>query len=435
MNNTHSQKPVPRSVLRKAAKKRRQKILRKFLGGTCAFLIFYAFFVAVYFAFIGLSIALRRTEPQPHLAEVTLVNYITTSSGKIKTVEKKIDSKNIKKISKRERATYIPASAFEFLGADITPAGDPFKSVTVILNDAGEWASFTVDTDKANVNGMGITLEAASVMADGELYIPFEFFRDHVTGISVEQEDNSYTVKPLDGVDIAFTNKPSRETPFITESEHFDGMPIDFVADLDKYEQYMNPQNRDDFLCLVNVNNLLSEDFEPDDLRSVNYTKPDREKQKMQLNAQMAADAMMIEARANGYKDIWVTSAYRSYSTQKWLFQNEIDSLRDEYGDMAEEKAKESVNPPGASEHQSGLTADIHNLSTASMKFAGTPQAKWLEENCRYFGFILRYPEDKTEITGIMYEPWHFRYVGRFHAMRMYELDMCLEEYVEYLKK
>ena len=197
----------------------------------------------------------------------------------------------------------------------------------------------------------------------------------------------------------------------------------------------MNPKNRDDFLYVVNVNNLLSEDFEPEDLRKVEYTKPDREKQKMCLNAQMAADAMMIEARANGYRDIWVTSAYRSYTTQSWLYQNEVESLRDEYGEMAEEKAKESVNPPGASEHQTGLTADIHNLSTASMKFAGTPQAKWLEENCQYFGFILRYPEDKTEITGIMYEPWHFRYVGRFHAMRMYELDMCLEEYVEYLKK
>ena len=92
------------------------------------------------------------------------------------------------------------------------------------------------------------------------------------------------------------------------------------------------------------------------------------------------------------------------------------------------------MNPPGASEHQTGLTADIHTLSSASLKFAGTPAAVWLEENAQYFGFILRYPEDKTEITGIMYEPWHFRFVGRYHAMRITELGMCLEEYMKYLE-
>ena len=282
---------------------------------------------------------------------------------------------------------------------------------------------------------MAITMGAKSVMKDGELYIPFEFFDEQVSGIEISEEKNTYTIKPLEGAEIAFLNKPASVTPHITESEYFDDLPVKFKADLAKYEQYMNPENRDDFLYVVNIHNLLSEDFEPEDLRDVQYTKPDRAKQQMCLNAQMAADAMMIEARACGYKDIWVTSAYRSYQTQSWLYENEVELLRDEYGDMAEEKAKESVNPPGASEHQSGLTADIHNLSTASLKFAGTPQAEWLAENCQYFGFILRYPEDKTEITGIMYEPWHFRYVGRFHAMRIKELGMCLEEYVEYLKK
>jgi len=435
MNNQPPKKAVSRSAARKAAQKRRQVRIRRFIGGAFFFIMFYLIFCVIYMAFIALSISLRRTDPQPHLAEITLMNYKTDDNGKIKSVEEKVDFSAVKKTSVKQRASYMPVSCFEFLGADITPAGDAFNTVTVILNDAGEWASFTVDTPKANINGMGITMEAVSVMKNGELYIPFEFFRDHVTGIVVEQEKNSYTVKPKDGETIAFTNKPAQETPSITETDHFDDMPIEFKADLEKYEQYMNPKNRDDFLYVVNVNNLLSEDFEPEDLRKVEYTKPDREKQKMCLNAQMAADAMMIEARANGYRDIWVTSAYRSYTTQSWLYQNEVESLRDEYGEMAEEKAKESVNPPGASEHQTGLTADIHNLSTASMKFAGTPQAKWLEENCQYFGFILRYPEDKTEITGIMYEPWHFRYVGRFHAMRMYELDMCLEEYVEYLKK
>jgi hypothetical protein len=91
----------------------------------------------------------------------------------------------------------------------------------------------------------------------------------------------------------------------------------------------------------------------------------------------------------------------------------------------------------GTSEHQSGLCADLHNQVSANEDypeiFANTPEGKWITENCWKFGFVLRFPPHKTEITGINYESWHFRYVGRYHAYLMNEKDMCLEEYVEYL--
>ena len=77
----------------------------------------------------------------------------------------------------------------------------------------------------------------------------------------------------------------------------------------------------------------------------------------------------------------------------------------------------------------------MHNISSAEVTFAQKPEAKWLAENCYRFGFILRYPEDKTEITGITFEPWHFRFVGREYATQMHEKNMCLEEYMEYLGK
>jgi len=77
----------------------------------------------------------------------------------------------------------------------------------------------------------------------------------------------------------------------------------------------------------------------------------------------------------------------------------------------------------------------MHNMSSAVTAFEDQDAAKWLAENCHKFGFILRYPKDKTGITGISFEPWHFRYVGRYHATKMYELDMCLEEYWAYLGK
>ncbi|MBQ9940290.1 MAG: D-alanyl-D-alanine carboxypeptidase family protein [Clostridia bacterium] len=434
MNNQNKSLPGKTAQYRKKRKKAKRK--GKFIAGLFFFLVFYFVFCLIYVFGVALSIRFRRTETPPHSSDIKLINYsVDSETGKVLETQDFVDFSAVKKIARSEGTAYIPASAFEFLGADITRAGDPVNNVTIILNGVDEWASFGVDSQKATVNGTSVTLGAKAVIEDDELYIPFEFFETGVDGITIEKDRHTCTIKNDGTKQISFYNKPAQTTPYIEESRYFNDLPIKFRADLYKYEQYMNPENRDDFLYLVNTSNLLSEDFVPENLRNVEYTKPDRDKQKMCLNAQMAADAMMIEARKYGFSDLWVTSAYRSYKTQSWLYQEEVESLRDQYGDNAEQEAKKSVNPPGASEHQSGLTADIHNRSTASMKFAGTSQAKWLEENCQYFGFILRYPEDKTEITGIMYEPWHFRYVGRFHAMRMYELDMCLEEYIQYLNK
>ncbi|MFR5864844.1 MAG: D-alanyl-D-alanine carboxypeptidase family protein [Acutalibacteraceae bacterium] len=82
------------------------------------------------------------------------------------------------------------------------------------------------------------------------------------------------------------------------------------------------------------------------------------------------------------------------------------------------------------SEHQSGLCVDMHNLPSANISFGETAQAKWLAENAHRFGFILRFPADKTDITGVQYEPWHFRFVGREAATEIYEQGLCLEEYL-----
>ena len=444
MNNNHrptqnhTNKPQHRNTVApnrrpyspKRAKKKNNAGLKKFVGGTFFFIVFYAFMLIMCAVILLLAVSCRHRDPKPSDAKIVVQSYEEDEkSGISKPVEEKIDTSDISDDAKKQRSAYVPVSVFEMLGADITPAGDLLKSITVNLNDVSESATFTVNSEKVNVNGTDITLNAPNIIIDGELYIPIDFFQNQLYGVVVSQNKNEYTVSKSGNEPISFVNKVADTTPFINEE------PIKFRADLSAYEQYMNPEDRDAYLYLVNINNLLSEDFVPEQLRDVKYTKPDRAKQQMSLYAQMAADAMMIEARKYGFDNLWVTSAYRSYQTQVWLFDNEVELMRQEYGDeYAEEKAKESVNPPGASEHQTGLTADIHTLSTASLKFAGTPAAKWLAENAQYFGFILRYPEDKTEITGIMYEPWHFRYVGRFHAMQITRMGMCLEEYMEYLE-
>lgn len=424
-------------VPQKAVKKKKVSMFGRFVGRLFFFMLFYFMFAAIYLLLLNLRITFRHKEVQSASAGVTIVaDIIDADSGKIERIVNPLDFSDAKKAINSRKSAYIPISAFSDMGIDITPAGDPLKSITVNLNQAGESAMFMVNSNKASVNGNDVTLKAESFIHNDDLYIPIDFFETQVQGITVTNLDGDYTVTKSGIENISFVNKPVESTPCINQYDYFTGLPIEFKADLSQYEQYMNPEKRDQYLYVVNVNNMLPQSFVPSDLREVKYTKPDRQKQKMSLYAQMSADAMMIEARKYGFHNLWVTSAYRDYQTQAVLYENEVEQMRAEYGDeFAEQKAMESVNPPGASEHQTGLTADIHSLYSASIKFASTPEAQWLEENAHYFGFILRYPADKTEITGITYEPWHFRFVGRYHAMQMKRLNMCLEEYVEYLDK
>ncbi|MCI8332521.1 MAG: M15 family metallopeptidase [Clostridiales bacterium] len=217
----------------------------------------------------------------------------------------------------------------------------------------------------------------------------------------------------------------------------------DFAADLSDYEKYMNPKG-DEYLTLINADNRLNENYVPSDLTDVINTRQDGQRNTQQLReyAAKALEALFIEAEkagmtyvnsSSGY-GLSVMSAYRSYSYQQTLFADKVKQYSS-YGDDAEKMAATEVQYPGASEHQSGLCCDMHNIRSADTAFASQEAATWLKNNCYKFGFILRYPEDKTDITGISFEPWHFRYVGRYHATRMNELGFCLEEYIEYLKK
>lgn len=98
----------------------------------------------------------------------------------------------------------------------------------------------------------------------------------------------------------------------------------------------------------------------------------------------------------------------------------------------ADKLTLEYINKPGGSDHNLGLAVDFNYVDNS---FAKTSEYKWLLKNAENYGFILRYPEDKEDKTKIAYESWHWRYVGEENAKRMNELNMCLEEYVEYLQK
>ena len=256
-------------------------------------------------------------------------------------------------------------------------------------------------------------------------YIPEEFLDECYTGKPKKEESSEQPGEPVSG-------------PVDTDvSDYEKRAGKRYAIDISKYLKYIEPG--DGYLTLVNLQNPLPMDYVPADLVVSDYTRKDgRDGQKLVETAAKALEALMKEAAAYGITDVTITSGYRSASYQKSLFNSYVEKEMKNNSKLTREQAEQVVltysMKPGCSEHQTGLCCDMHNLSSAQQKFGSTEAGKWLAENCWRFGFILRYPADKEDITGVKWEPWHFRFVGREAATRMHEKNMCLEEYAEYLK-
>ena len=142
-----------------------------------------------------------------------------------------------------------------------------------------------------------------------------------------------------------------------------------------------------------------------------------------------ALQTMLEAARDEGVTGWQISAGYRSVSYQQELFDKQVAEYRAE--GMSKEKAvsatKLTVADPGASEHHTGLAFDV---TVAGTVFKGTDQQKWLAKNCWDYGFIIRYQEDKEDITGFLAECWHIRYVGVVHSVAMRDKNQCLEEYL-----
>lgn len=135
-----------------------------------------------------------------------------------------------------------------------------------------------------------------------------------------------------------------------------------------------------------------------------------------------SAFAEMKRAAAAEGIELRIVSGYRSYEYQRELYNSYLRRPG-----QSQEYVETYSARPGHSEHQTGLAIDVNN---ASSSFLGTPEQKWLEEHCVEYGFIIRYPEGKEDITGYKYEPWHIRYLGKETARKVYESGLCLEEYL-----
>lgn len=127
---------------------------------------------------------------------------------------------------------------------------------------------------------------------------------------------------------------------------------------------------------------------------------------------------MSADAASEGLS-LWITSGFRSYDIQSYTYDSFVYDRGTELADLCSAR-------PGHSEHQSGLAIDVNTTSDA---FAWTDEAAWLEKHCTEYGFIIRYPKDKHDITGYKYEPWHIRYLGIEKAKEIAESGLTIEEY------
>ena len=136
-------------------------------------------------------------------------------------------------------------------------------------------------------------------------------------------------------------------------------------------------------------------------------------------------------ATETGRKDINIVSGWRSYDEQSRLYQNAVDTKGQDYADLY-------LSLPGHSEHHTGLAVDLDTFNLndgTSGGFDGEGTYMWVVEHAWEYGFVQRYTQQKSEITGIAYESWHYRYVGLPHAYIMNSKNLCLEEYIDYLKR
>ena len=189
-----------------------------------------------------------------------------------------------------------------------------------------------------------------------------------------------------------------------------------------------NPLALGEYLILVNQDYVLSSSYEPEDLIKPNV-RSDSSSILMREEAAHALEELFVAAKQDGLHLI-AASGFRSYRTQELIYQRKIKNT----GSV--EKASLLVAPPGSSEHQLGLAMDLKCKTVQNLhpSFAKSKEGQWILENAHRFGFIIRYKEEWTEVTGYSYEPWHIRYVGITHAQIIHDLDIPLEEYIAALR-
>ncbi|MBR0442701.1 MAG: M15 family metallopeptidase [Clostridia bacterium] len=225
---------------------------------------------------------------------------------------------------------------------------------------------------------------------------------------------------------------PDKPTPDVPDKPQ---EPYQYSCDVSAYLSAISTTY--DSILLVNKTHPLGEAYVPANLVTLDYNMTNKRKT-VQLDATAAAalEAMWLCMRADGITDVFVTSGYRSYDYQEWLQAGYVAAERKKDPSLSTAEALELVRTysaePGKSEHQSGLCVDFitAGMDDLTNVFESYEVFTWLQENACQFGFILRYPKDKVNVTKYSYESWHYRFVGRDAAIAITESGLTLEEYL-----
>lgn len=303
---------------------------------------------------------------------------------------------------------------------------------------------FTYGSDVSQINGEDVSMSGAACREDDRVLIPFDYINSNVGGLSAEYDEanriisvtrdklSASTPKRPVYDEICLYVQPAAPLTPIFASDDIPGLDnLLFKAELAEYEDAMDPlDTRDAYLELVNSSHPLSSDTRPTDLVDLAAGYCLYSVKQLRAVPARALTALFLEAAANGIENLKVRNGFLGYYDQSYF--HEFYQTRK--ADIATLAA-----PPGEAEYQSGLCVDMDDLSGKGdyelSDFAGSETFFWLRDNAWKFGFILRYPEGKEEITGYPFEPWHFRYVGRYHAYQIYTKGICLEEYVANLSE
>ena len=291
----------------------------------------------------------------------------------------------------------------------------------------GTYMTLEDGSDTVIVNSFERKMPACARVTENAIYVPLQTVLEFIPYLSATVEDKQTVIE---------LNK-SKEDIYIVA---LDGFEIEYATDVSAYLEYINANNEKIHL-LVNREKTLSADYVPDDLVEIpaKYRRKDSAI-KLSLYAEKALEAMLNDMKAQGVDDVFAQSAYRSYEYQSNLFdyyvRDEMKTGLDK--ESATQKAMTYSARAGESEHQSGLCIDFSTASIGGAVddvFESTPAFKWLCENAWKYGFILRYPEDKVDITGYKYESWHYRFVGLDVSAVIHQSGLCFEEYLEIFDK
>lgn len=257
-----------------------------------------------------------------------------------------------------------------------------------------------------------------------------------LTVLSLSSCSKEKPKEPIEHSDILISEIPSEpepetpEEPVEPEPEN-PSAPVEPETPAEPEEEKLPLKEDDPALILVNPWHYIPDGYEPE-LETV------QGKYQMDKIAASSAKELVAAAKAAGY-DMQLCSAYRTVQKSAELYERQVKQWIG-YGydeETAKVEAAKWVAPPGTSEHHTGLAMDLVSsdywgqYSDLEHAYENFDSFKWMVSHCAEYGFILRYPKDKQDVTGITYEPWHYRYVGREAAVYIMENGLCLEEYLE----